>query len=76
MDEHLGYGKHDVAGRGSENSRNGTRTKTVMTEIGPVEMVLVIVGHASGKFHSAARISRHRLFEERLFHHRGGHHGH
>lgn len=24
MDEHLGYEKHDVAGRGSGNSRNGT----------------------------------------------------
>lgn len=38
MDEHLGYEKHDVSGRGSGNSRNGTRTKTVLTEIGPVEM--------------------------------------
>ena len=38
MDEHLGYGKHDVAGRGSGNSRNGTRSKTVLTEIGPVEI--------------------------------------
>jgi transposase-like protein len=37
MDEHLGYEKHDVSGRGSGNSRNGTRTKTVLTEIGPVE---------------------------------------
>ena len=35
MDEHLGYEKHDVSGRGSGNSRNGTRTKTVLTEIGP-----------------------------------------
>jgi transposase-like protein len=38
MDEHLGYEKHDVSGRGSGNSRNGTRTKTVLTEIGPVEI--------------------------------------
>jgi putative transposase len=38
MDEHLGYGKHEVSGRGSGNSRNGTRTKTVLTEIGPVEI--------------------------------------
>jgi putative transposase len=38
MDEHLGYEKHDVGGRGSGNSRNGTRTKTVLTEIGPVEI--------------------------------------
>ena len=37
MTEHLGYDKHDAAGRGSGNSRNGTRSKTVITEIGPVE---------------------------------------
>ena len=38
MTEHLGYEKHDAAGRGSGNSRNGTRSKTVLTEIGPVEI--------------------------------------
>lgn len=38
MSEHLGYGKHDPAGRNSGNSRNGTRAKTVLTEIGPVEI--------------------------------------
>ncbi|MFL1592995.1 transposase, partial [Rhodococcus ruber] len=38
MTEHLGYEKHDPAGRGSGNSRNGTRSKTVLTEIGPVEI--------------------------------------
>jgi putative transposase len=38
MSEHLGYDKHDPAGRGSGNSRNGTRAKTVFTEIGPVEV--------------------------------------
>lgn len=36
--EHLGYEKNDPAGRGSGNSRNGTRSKTVLTEIGPVEI--------------------------------------
>jgi transposase-like protein len=36
MSEHLGYDKHDPAGRTGGNSRNGTRTKTVLTEIGPV----------------------------------------
>ena len=30
MSEHLGYAKHDPAGRGSGNSRNGTRAKTVL----------------------------------------------
>lgn len=36
LTEHLGYGKHDPAGRGSGNSRNGTTPKTVLTEVGPV----------------------------------------
>ena len=34
MTEHLGYHTHDPAGRGSGNSRNGIRAKTVFTEIG------------------------------------------
>jgi transposase-like protein len=38
MDDHLGYAKHDTAGRGSGNSRNGHRAKTVLTETGPVEV--------------------------------------
>jgi transposase-like protein len=36
--EHLGYDKHDPTGRNGGNSRNGTRSKTVMTEVGPVEL--------------------------------------
>jgi putative transposase len=38
MTEHLGYDKHDPMGRNGANSRNGTRTKTVFTEIGPVDI--------------------------------------
>ena len=38
LDAHLGYGKHDPAGRDGGNSRNGTRAKTVLTEAGPVEV--------------------------------------
>ena len=38
MSEHLGYDKHDRAGRDGANSRNGTRSKTVVTEVGPVEI--------------------------------------
>ena len=38
MDEHLGYSKHDSAGRNGSNSRNGTRSKTVITEVGPVDI--------------------------------------
>jgi putative transposase len=34
MTGHLGYDKHDPAGRGSGNSRNGTTGKTVLTDIG------------------------------------------
>jgi putative transposase len=36
---HLGYGKHDVAGNGSGNSRNGRgKPKTVQTGVGPVRL--------------------------------------
>jgi putative transposase len=38
LDEHLGYPKHAVAGNNSGNSRNGTRAKTVLTDVGPVEI--------------------------------------
>jgi putative transposase len=38
MSEHVGYDKHDPVGRNGGNSRNGYRTKTVLTEIGPVEI--------------------------------------
>jgi putative transposase len=38
MDAHLGYAKHDPAGRDSGNSRNGHRAKTVLTEAGPVQV--------------------------------------
>ncbi|MET4670624.1 hypothetical protein ABID94_003506 [Streptomyces sp. PvR018] len=35
--DHLGYDKHDPAGK---NSRNGTRAKTVLTDVGPVEITV------------------------------------
>ena len=38
MAEHLGYDKHDPVGRDGGNSRNGTRAKTVLTEVGPVQI--------------------------------------
>ena|SRR5437773_1754057 len=37
MTGHLGYDKHDPAGRGSGNGRNGTTGKTVLTDIGAVD---------------------------------------
>jgi putative transposase len=36
--DHVGYDKHDAAGKNSGNSRNGTRAKTVLTDVGPVEV--------------------------------------
>lgn len=36
MSEHLGYDRHDPVGRNSGNSRNGARSKTVLTDVGPV----------------------------------------
>jgi hypothetical protein len=38
MDDHLGYEKHDPAGRNGGNSRNGYRAKNVITEAGPAEI--------------------------------------
>jgi transposase-like protein len=40
MTGHLGYEKHDPAGRGSGNSRNGTTPKTVLTDIGAVDLTV------------------------------------
>lgn len=36
--DHVGFGKHDKAANRRENTRNGHRTKTVITDIGPVEI--------------------------------------
>src|ERR1051326_3699975 len=38
LTEHLGYEKGDPAGRGSGNSRNGTSSKTILTEDGEGEI--------------------------------------
>ncbi|RSM46835.1 IS256 family transposase [Actinoplanes sp. ATCC 53533] len=38
--DHLGYAKHDPAGKDCGNSRNGARAKTVLTDIGPVEITV------------------------------------
>ncbi len=38
MTDHLGYDRHDAAGRNSGNSRNSTRSKTLLTDVGPVEI--------------------------------------
>ena len=38
MTMHLGYEPGDTAGWGSGNNRNGTSAKTVLTEIGPIDL--------------------------------------
>ena len=38
LDEHLGYSKHGPAGRDKSNSRNEKRSKSVATEVGPVDI--------------------------------------
>jgi transposase-like protein len=38
--DHLGYAKHDPAGKDGGNSRNGSRAKTVLTDVGPVEITV------------------------------------
>ena len=40
LSEHLGYEKGDPAGRGSGNSRNGTSSKTILTEDGEMEIAI------------------------------------
>ena len=38
MDSHLGYSRNSPEGRNNGNSRNGHRSKTLVTEAGPVEI--------------------------------------
>ena len=38
LTHHLGYEKHDSAGRGSGNSRNGSTGKRLLTEVGGVDL--------------------------------------
>ncbi len=40
LTEHLGYEKGDPAGRGCGNSRNGSSSKTVLTEDGEIEIAV------------------------------------
>jgi len=44
MDDHLGYPKHAPEGRDRGNSRNGARSKTVLTEVGEVEIAVPVIG--------------------------------
>ena len=58
MTKHLGYEKHDPAGAGTGNIRNGTRAKTVLTETtGAVEIEVPRVDDAVEA--SAQRVRDH-----------------
>lgn len=61
MSEHLGYDKHSSEGDHSGNSRNGTRAKTVLTEIGPVE--IGVPRDRSGTFEPQTIRKRQRRLE-------------
>ena len=38
MTEHLGYGPYEAAGHHLGNSRNGLRSKTVISDVGPIQI--------------------------------------
>ncbi len=57
MTGHLGYDKHDPAGRGSGNSRNGSTPKTVLTDIGAVDLACRGTATAASSRRSSARAS-------------------
>ena len=40
LGEHLGYDKGDPAGRGSPNMRNGSTSKTIQSELGPLGLAI------------------------------------
>jgi putative transposase len=48
MNHHLGYAKHDVAGHGSGNSRNGKSRKTLKGEVG--ELTIEVPRDRNGTF--------------------------
>jgi transposase-like protein len=61
MVEHLGYEAHQVEGRNSGNSRNGKRSKTVLTGVGPVE--IEVPRDRAGSFEPAIVRKRQRKLD-------------
>lgn len=61
MSEHLGYDKHDPDGRNGGNSRNGTRPKTLVTDIGPV--TIDVPRDRDGSFQPSTVRKRQRRLE-------------
>ncbi|MDX2565430.1 transposase, partial [Streptomyces sp. TX20-6-3] len=47
--DHLGYDKHDPAGKNGGNSRNGTRAKTVLTGVDEMVISLSAKGLTTGE---------------------------
>jgi transposase-like protein len=58
LTDHLGYEKHAREGRNGGNSRNGTRPKTVITDVGPV--ILEVPRDRDGTFDPALVRKRQR----------------
>ncbi|MGE3836167.1 MAG: transposase, partial [Acidimicrobiia bacterium] len=58
LSDHLGYDKHDPAGRDGGNSRNGHRSKTVLTDVGPV--AIDVPGDRDGSFEPKIVAKRQR----------------
>jgi putative transposase len=61
MSDHLGYDRHAPEGRDGGNSRNGARSKTVLTEVGPVEIAVPRDRH--GSFEPATVRKRQRRLQ-------------
>jgi transposase-like protein len=61
MTEHLGYGKYDSSGRGTGNSRNGSSSKTLLTEAGDVE--ITVPRDRNGEFEPQIVKKNQRRFE-------------
>ena len=57
MDGDVGYAKHTVEGRDGGNSRNGTPTKTVITDVGPVDIDEPAIATARSNRRSCASTS-------------------
>ena len=66
MTEHVGYEPYDPAGHHSGNSRNGTRSKTVITDIGPIS--LSVPRDREGSFEPVIVAKRRRRLGLSLIH--------
>ena len=65
ISDHLGYDRRDPAGNNGGNSRNGIRSKTVWTEVGPVD--IAVPARTSIRINSRSRrLERHSVPISRL----------